>query len=116
VSLVGASFFIATAACGTPQVVGDEACERYEVDIASFASCIDGKVVRPAPDGEGHSYLPAEEGSRYAVFFAADVDDRLTILLAAIVPGLDGASACGGEGNAPAAVLRSRRRAIATAQ
>lgn len=49
-ALVGASFFfVATLALATPQVVGDGACERHEVDIASFASCVDGKVVQPAP-------------------------------------------------------------------
>lgn len=50
-ALVGALFLACGHAAGaTPQVVGDEACQRYEVDMASFASCEDGKVVRPAPD------------------------------------------------------------------
>jgi len=89
-ALVGASFFIATAACGTPQVVGDEACERYEIDMAWFASCIDGKVVRPAPDARDIP-IAAGDQSHYAVFFAPDLDDRLTFLLAGIMPGIDGA-------------------------
>jgi hypothetical protein len=48
----GAIFFIllATAtppARATPQVVGDDACALYEVDIASFATCEGGRVVLP---------------------------------------------------------------------
>lgn len=50
----GAIFLAALAAASgesraTPQVVGDEACERHEVDIASFATCRDGRVTRPEP-------------------------------------------------------------------
>lgn len=29
------------------QVVGDSACGYYDVDIASFATCVDGRVVKP---------------------------------------------------------------------
>jgi hypothetical protein len=85
-TLAGASFLIATAASATPQVVGDEACERYEVDMASFASCTDGKVVRPAPDAT-HIPIAAANRSHYAVYFAPDVDHRAIFLLAAVMPG-----------------------------
>ena len=42
----GAFFLLSAAASAAPQVVGDEVCEKFAVDIASFATCIDGKVVR----------------------------------------------------------------------
>ncbi len=46
-ALAGAFFSMAVAAAvAAPQVVGDEACARYAVDIESFATCEDGKVVR----------------------------------------------------------------------
>ena len=41
---------VITASAASPQVVGDEACEKYAVDIESFATCEDGKVVRPEPE------------------------------------------------------------------
>ena len=47
-ALAGAFFSItAGAPVAAPQVVGDEACARYAVDIESFATCEDGRVVRP---------------------------------------------------------------------
>jgi hypothetical protein len=47
-ALVGASFFfVHGATIATPQVVGDEACEYYAVDIEAFATCTDGKVTVP---------------------------------------------------------------------
>lgn len=47
-ALAGAFFSLfAITAGAAPQVVGDQACERYAVDIAAFATCVDGKVVRP---------------------------------------------------------------------
>ena len=50
-ALAGAFFSLPMlAGAATPQVVGDEACERYAVDIAAFATCVDGKVVRPETD------------------------------------------------------------------
>lgn len=47
-ALAGASFslWVATAVA-SPQVVGDDACVRHAVDIASFATCEGGKVVPP---------------------------------------------------------------------
>ena len=87
--LAGASFLIATAAAGTPQVVGDEACARYEVDMASFASCIDGKVVRP--DATEIPVVAAEDRSHYTVHFASEARYRAGYLLAAIMPGFDAA-------------------------
>ena len=91
-TLAGASFLIATAACGTPQVVGDDACERYEVDIASFASCTDGKVVRPARDATEIPILAAQDRFHYAIYFAPESGHRARFLLAAIMPGFDAAS------------------------
>jgi hypothetical protein len=47
--LVGASFSLQVGiVAASPQVVGDEACERNAVDIASFATCEGNTVVRPA--------------------------------------------------------------------
>ncbi len=53
-SLAGVLFsaMTATMAIASPQVVGDDACEKYAVDIQSFATCEDGKVVRPEADAE----------------------------------------------------------------
>lgn len=52
-ALAGASFSLAVAvAVAAPQVVGDEACARYAVDIESFATCEDGRVVRPQAASE----------------------------------------------------------------
>jgi hypothetical protein len=87
--LAGASFLIAMWAAATPQVVGDDACERYEVDMASFASCTDGKVVRPARDTADIAIVAAEERSRYAGYFAPEAHHRARYLLAAFVPGFD---------------------------
>ncbi len=51
VALVGASFcLVQGASAATPQVVGDEACEYYAVDIEAFATCSDGKVTLPEED------------------------------------------------------------------
>ena len=91
-TLAGASFLIATVASATPQVVGDEACERYEVDMASFASCTDGKVVRPARDVTDIPIFAAQDRSDYAIYFAPDAGHRARFLLAAIMPGFDAAS------------------------
>lgn len=64
-ALAGAFFsFFVLQAGAAPQVVGDDACERYAVDIAAFATCVDGKVVRPAD-------APAPERGRPAVAPAA---------------------------------------------
>lgn len=52
-ALAGAFFFVAPAALAAIQVVDDSACERYAVDIASFATCEDGKVVKAADDPPG---------------------------------------------------------------
>jgi hypothetical protein len=48
-ALAGAFFLLgACGATAAPQVVGDEACEKHAVDIAAFATCEGGRVVRPA--------------------------------------------------------------------
>ena len=49
-SLAGAFFFAVPAALAAIQVVDDSACERYAVDIASFATCEDGRVARPVDE------------------------------------------------------------------
>jgi hypothetical protein len=46
-SLAGALFAGSTLASGAIQVVGDGACGYYDVDIAAFATCVDGRVVKP---------------------------------------------------------------------
>jgi hypothetical protein len=64
-ALAGASFSLMVAAAhATPQVVGDEACARHEVDIASFASCVDGRVVPPVADGTAEDAAAAAGGQR----------------------------------------------------
>ena len=88
--LAGAFFLLATAAAATPQVVGDEACARYEVDMASFASFTDGKVVRP--DATDIPVFAVEDRARYTVHFAPEARSRAGYLLAAIMPGFDVAS------------------------
>jgi hypothetical protein len=45
-AVAGVSFWLALPVTAAIQVVGDEACEKYAVDIASFATCVDGKVTR----------------------------------------------------------------------
>jgi hypothetical protein len=70
-------------------VVGDEACERFEVDIASFASCADGKVVRPAADTIVVAAGPVAERETqpYAGNFAPDARHRAAFILAAVMLG-----------------------------
>ena len=47
--LAGALFAGSITPVAAIQVVGDAACGYYDVDIAAFATCIDGRVVRPEP-------------------------------------------------------------------
>lgn len=55
-ALAGAFFsMLAGVAAASPQVVGDEACGYYDVDMAAFASCVDGKVVVPESADSAHS-------------------------------------------------------------
>ncbi|MFO1324608.1 MAG: hypothetical protein U1F15_11160 [Burkholderiales bacterium] len=76
--LAGASFSLLSAvAVASPQVVGDDACAKHEVDIASFATCVDGKVVRPETDERASRNVVA-----YAAFFAPDARLANGILLA----------------------------------
>ena len=70
------------AAHASPQVVGDEACERYEVDIASFATCVGGRVVLPVADGQDEVATPVARGSaRGAAMFTVDTRLGLPWLL-----------------------------------
>jgi len=72
----------AAASRASPQVVGDEACERHEVDIASFATCVGGKVVLPAADAQDDDATPVARGhERSAALFAADTRLGLPWLL-----------------------------------
>jgi rhodanese-related sulfurtransferase len=41
---------LATAARAAPQTVADEACPKYAVDIAAFATCEGDRVVKPEPE------------------------------------------------------------------
>jgi hypothetical protein len=47
ISLAGALFGGLVGSAHAIQVVGDAACEHYAVDIAAFATCEDGRVVKP---------------------------------------------------------------------
>ena len=89
--LAGASFsFLCGVASATPQVVGDEACERFEVDIASFASCADGKVVRPEAEAivvMAAGPVAERETPPYTGHFAPDARHRAAFMLAAIMLG-----------------------------
>ncbi len=82
-TLAGASFsLLAATAHASPQVVGDEACERHEVDIASFATCVGGKVVLPAADAQDDDATRVARGyGRSAALFAADARLGLPWLL-----------------------------------
>ncbi|MFO1317910.1 MAG: hypothetical protein U1F58_20125 [Burkholderiales bacterium] len=71
-ALAGASFSFAVAvATAGPLVVADEACTRYAVDIASFATCEDGKVVRPDAAADGGA-APVARGEGNALQVVAD--------------------------------------------
>ena len=48
-ALAGALFAGPVAALAAIQVVGDAACGYYDVDIAAFATCVDGRFVKPEP-------------------------------------------------------------------
>ena len=45
--LAGALFAGSAAPLAAIQVVGDAACGYYDVDIAAFATCVAGSVVKP---------------------------------------------------------------------
>ena len=68
-SLAGALFGGVLGSAHAIQVVGDAACERYAVDIAAFATCEDGRVVKPetpaivvpAPDRSAAPKAPAKD-------------------------------------------------------
>ncbi len=68
-ALAGAFFLIlAGPGAATPQVVGDEACAAHDVDLESFASCIDGKVV--VPEAEDAITMETAAGHPYAAWLA----------------------------------------------
>lgn len=46
------------------QVVGDEACALYEVDIASFATCEGDRVTKPSDEHQDEAIVIADEGWR----------------------------------------------------
>ena len=53
--IVSSSLLVAALTCSmsvlaTPQTVGDDACPKYAVDIAAFATCDGDKVTKPEPD------------------------------------------------------------------
>ena len=55
-ALAGAFFCALAALPGTAhaiQVVGDEACQTYAVDIAAFATCENGRVTTPLNCSQG---------------------------------------------------------------
>lgn len=60
-TLAGALFAGSLTPVAAIQVVGDAACGYYDVDIAAFATCVDGRVVRPeaAPGEQARAALPA---------------------------------------------------------
>jgi hypothetical protein len=72
-AFAGTFFFaLVPGAQGAPQVVGDEACEKYAVDIASFATCEGGSVVKPQATNaverraEASSAVPARDAAPLA--------------------------------------------------
>ena len=73
-ALAGAFFCALAALPGTAhaiQVVGDEACQTYAVDIAAFATCENGRVTTPegpaaparAPDRTAAAKAPVRDGA-----------------------------------------------------
>ena len=65
----------ATRAGASPQVVGDEAGEKYAVDIESFAACEDGKVVRPEADAKVPAHNSDVGAARVKVGIGAGNED-----------------------------------------
>jgi hypothetical protein len=58
----------APGARASPLVVADEACAHYEIDIASFATCEDGRVVMPAAAAAPTLQVVADEAcEHYAI-------------------------------------------------
>lgn len=55
-------------ALAVPQVVADQACAYHEVDIASFATCEEGRVVVPAAPQVPSLQVVADEAcEHYAI-------------------------------------------------
>jgi len=73
-TLAGAFFCALTGSAHAIQVVGDEACRTYAVDIAAFATCENGRVTKPegpaaparAPDRTVAATAPARDGAAAA--------------------------------------------------
>ena len=105
------------AAHASPQVVGDEACARHEVDIASFATCEGGRVALPAADGREDVATPgAREIAHGAAMFTADTRLGLSWLLVTQIlavertgPRQDAPTGCdGGSAGTPSAIAQLR--------
>ncbi|MFO1310094.1 MAG: hypothetical protein U1F64_16870 [Burkholderiales bacterium] len=70
-TLAGAFFCALTGSAHAIQVVGDEACQTYAVDIAAFATCENGRVTTPegpaaparAPDRTAAAKAPVRDGA-----------------------------------------------------
>ena len=70
-TLDGAFFCALTGSAHAIQVVGDEACQTYAVDIAAFATCENGRVTTPegpaaparAPDRTAAAKAPVRDGA-----------------------------------------------------
>ena len=72
VFFIGSIALAAESASATPKVVGDEACDRHAVDIASFATCVDGRAVVPEDDAPPRLLVVADEAcEHYAVDIAS---------------------------------------------
>ena len=74
-ALAGAFFCALAALPGTAhaiQVVGDEACQTYAVDIAAFATCENGRVTKPESPAPA---APARAPDRAAAAKASPRDD-----------------------------------------
>lgn len=89
ISLAGASFCALLGPAHAIQVVDDSACERYAVDIAAFATCEGGRVVkpesardaRPAPDRKTAAKAPAkDDGAAKPASLARDDANKSALL------------------------------------
>lgn len=77
-------FFFSAIPLATSQVIADEACDKYAVDIAGFATCADGKLTRAkdqpatawvsAPLVSGAAARPSWVGARESSSETIDMD------------------------------------------
>jgi len=71
-AFAGVFFFALASAEGAPLVVADDACERAGVDIASFATCIDGHLAPVQPEVDAAALPAARRTTAGRYVYAVD--------------------------------------------